>query len=102
MRYAVLLASLLYGAVLLAASSTEVPLAKETDNSAPPVKLEIPEQKKPPLLEPYVTERGQRAEMVNPRIGEPYAIIPSGDEHPDPLDNSDETNTDAQWQLLTW
>lgn len=104
MRYVFLVLSLCYGAALYAASSTVVPLGEESDKNTPAPKatLDIPEKKQPPLLQPYVTDKGQRAEMVTPEVGEPYAIVPVPDEHPDPLDNSAERNTDSQWNLLEW
>jgi hypothetical protein len=102
MKYAILLISLVFGVTVQAASSTEVPLAEAHDNDAPPVKLDIPGQEKPPLLTPYITLDGKRGELVNPNIGEPYAIVPHENEAPDPLDNAEETNTDTQWELLTW
>lgn len=86
----------------MAASSNVVPLGEESDNSAPPVKMDIPKKKQPPLLQPFVTDKGQRAELVTPEVGEQYAIIPIPEEHPDPLDDSSERNTDSEWQLLTW
>lgn len=104
MRYVVMLLSICYGAALLAASSNEVPLGEMSDKTNPPKapQVDIPQNKQPPLLQPYVTDTGKRAEMVNPDVGEPYAIIPSDDEHPDPLDESGEPTTDSQWQLLSW
>lgn len=100
-----LLLSLCYSVALFAASNV-VPLGEETDDGkTPPAKqLDIPEKKQTPLMQPYVTDKGERAELVTPIEGEDYeyAIIPIPDEHPDPLDDSSERNTDSEWQLLTW
>ncbi|MFI4956325.1 MAG: hypothetical protein ACHQAX_03850 [Gammaproteobacteria bacterium] len=101
MRYVLFALSLCYAGALLA-SSTQVPLGEESDNSGPPVKMDIPKKKQTPLLQEFVTDKGQRAELVTPDVGEQYAIIPIPEEHPDPLDDSGERNTDSEWQLLTW
>jgi hypothetical protein len=103
MRYLLLALSLCYAGALYAAS-TEVPLAHGKDNTTAPVTLDIPKEKKQPLLQPFVTDKGERAELVTPFEDEDYeyAIIPIKDEHPDPLDNSGERNTDSVWDLLSW
>jgi hypothetical protein len=101
MRYVLLAVSLCYAGSLLAAVQ---PLGEESDSTTiPPAKVDIPKKDQTPFkMQPFVTDKGQRAELVTPEVGEQYAIIPIPEEHPDPLDDSSERNTDSEWQLLTW
>lgn len=85
-----------------AGNGNETVIAKEQDPQDPNVALKLPPEQSTPMMQPYVTDSGQKAVRVTPGILEPYSIIPSETEHPDPLDDSAIPANDAQWDLLSW